>query len=602
MSFDTEAVKKDLEVNVVVKINGVYYAEKQPDSGLVIDADKLVIDRPQINGVNVEVRRVSTPIGTFAFQLKENGETPVISSTIMKDETQWLDKECVVYAGFIRGNFDFADYEEIARTQITTVTKIANGYSIRSSEVTGKTDKEALNVNEILTTNLISTSTTLTVADGSRFPDSGLVYIDNEFIAYASKDGDILQGLTRGVLGSTAQEHDAGETVFEVTRVVDVNPIDLMLQIMLSDQGDNTNHPTYDVLRGGLGISPDDVDIASFEQIRDDNFFGEQHTYEIYDNSSMLKFFERTTLQSTTTRLITVNGKISLAVLDQIDFEEEIPLLDESSIIRTPTWKLDGQKVVNVIEAFWDYNPVTKNYESKQTFTDAESIALFGRKKPLKVEFEGVKTVSNGGAIVTDRSTRLLSRLSTARGEITVTSHFNAMTFSIGKTLQLVHRYLPQQGGTLGFSDRLEVMSRSVDLEKATVKTKLEFTSYTGIRIPFIAPSPRVVNQIDSKTIEVDDASCLIVGFRMKVFCDGPIVDGNPTAGSYLPDAPNEIESIVGNVVTFVNDFTSPIDNTCNLKMADYDNASEEQRARYGFVGENTGFFADDSKSYQIVF
>ena len=111
-----------------------------------------------------------------------------------------------------------------------------------------------------------------------------------------------------------------------------------------------------------------------------------------------------------------------------------------------------------------------------------------------------------------------------------------------------------------------------------------------------------IIGSMGGKTIEVDNAECLKVGFTIRLFKDGPEVMGNPTAGSYLPDDVNIIESIVGNTVTFTNDFISVLGTDIVLKMADYDLASEEQKARYAFIGENAGFFNDGSKSYQIIF
>jgi len=421
-------------------------------------------------------------------------------------------------------------------------------------------------------------------------------------MAYTSKTANTLENLNRGIFGTTAISHEVGETVYLVTQALDVNPIDFMLQIMLSNTGDGTNNATYDVLDGGLNISPNDIDIATFENIRDTFFLGEQHDYYIYNNSSMLKYIEQTALISTNTRLVTINGKISLSLLDQVNFETDLATLSEDDIRATPTWTLDENKVVNVIEIEYDYNIATNLYESRQVFEDADSILLFGKKKPLKLQFEGVKSTQGGLAIVTDRATRLLGRLGTARGNITVTSHFNATNFNIGDDVQLIHRFLPQQGGTLGFSDRMEAMSRSIDLKSGIVTTRLEFTSYTGVRLAFIAPSPRIVTVIDQKTITVDDAACLKVGYKIKLFKDGPLVLGDPTAGSYLPDADNTITSIVGNQVTFLNDFVSVLGTDIITKMSDYDEASEDQRASYGYVGENSGFFSDGSKSYQILF
>lgn len=48
-----------------------------------------------------------------------------------------------------------------------------------------------------LAANITSNSTSLTVTDGYDFPNSGVVYVDNEMIAYSGKSGNILQNLTR---------------------------------------------------------------------------------------------------------------------------------------------------------------------------------------------------------------------------------------------------------------------------------------------------------------------------------------------------------------------------------------------------------------------
>ena len=89
----------------------------------------------------------------------------------------------------------------------------------------------------------------------------------------------------------------------------------------------------------------------------------------------------------------------------------------------------------------------------------------------------------------------------------------------------------------------------------------------------------------------------------MRLFKNGdPDIDGNPTAGSYLLDAPNIIKSITGNEVEFENDFTTTLQIGFWVKFADYDNATDVQKAKFAFVGSNTGFFNDGSKSYQIIY
>jgi len=603
MSYEVEALKKDLEVNVVVKVGTDYFAYKLPDSGLSIPESHLCLDEPNVNGFSVDIRQISTPIGTFSFQLQENNDEPVISSIIMADPAQWLNKEVIAYAGFITGDYDFSDYKEIARTIIHGVTKLRNGYSITSREATSLLEVQAFNLNDTLAVSILAGSTTLDIFDASTWPSTGLMEVGGEFIAYTTKTGNTLGGLVRAQLGSTAAAHEVGTPVYFVTVVEDVNPIDFLLQAILSGDGDGSNEATYDVLPFGPKIASSLVDIASFEQIRDEFFTDELHTYYIYNNDSLLRFLEQSALVATNTRLIIDGGVISLTLLDQADFEAEFPIIDESTIVGTPTWSLGMDKIINVVEVFYDYNQASRRYESKQTFRDLDSIALYGEKRALKLELLGVTSGNDGSAIANERAQRLLGRLSTARGRVEFTAQLDASIYPVGTNVQIIHRYLPQQGGTLGFSDRLEIMSRDLDLKNARVRLRLEFTSYTGIRIAFIAPSPRIASITDQRTFTLDDASLLRVGYVMKLFKDGPLDgDGNPTPGSYLPDGPNVIESIVGNTVTMRDAFSSTLQADLWLKFADYDSASEEQKARYAFIGPNTGLFTDGSKTYQVIF
>src|SRR5207245_1307376 len=59
-----------------------------------------------------------------------------------------------------------------------------------------------------------NTATTLTVSDGILFPATDFqIIIDSETIHVATRTGNILSGLTRGVAGTTAAAHSSGATV-----------------------------------------------------------------------------------------------------------------------------------------------------------------------------------------------------------------------------------------------------------------------------------------------------------------------------------------------------------------------------------------------------
>jgi hypothetical protein len=591
MSFQDSLDIPQKQVNVIISIDGEYFAQKLPDSGLVVDTRNLILDDPIINGVDVDIRRASTPVGSFTFKLKD--ENAYISAKIMGDEQNFLEREVIVYLGFITGNYDFSDYIEISRTRINSVTKIANGYSIRSKETTALLTNPTFNIFDKLDIDILAVSTTLDLQDASIFPNSGVIKIANEFIIFAGKTDNTLTGLIRGYIG-TAADHDLGSEVYLVTEFEDVNPIDLLLTMMLSKNGDGANDPTYDIYKFGLGIDPALVDIASFEAVRDTFFIDELLNLKIFNEPDTLKWIEGEILQPTNIRLFTSNGVISLALLDQVEIGDDVREVNEDVIIDTPTWNLTSDKVHNVIKINYDYDYAAARFLSNVEFRDSQSIAVFGEKKPLVFSFKGVKTAIGGAAFAAKSAERLLARLSTARGTVNVRTLFDTVDINIGDDILLGHRFLPQQGGSLGIYDQIEVVSKNIDLKNATCSFKLEYTSFTGFRIGFISPCPLLSSVINQRVFTVPDGSAYRVGYALRLW--------DNLTNDYLPDALNFIQSINGNEITMLNDFSTPLNTDIRLKFPDYDSASNEQKARYAFIGENTGFFNDGSKSYQIIF
>lgn len=592
-----ELNKKNFSLNTVVKIGDDFYSEKQVDSGLVIDDDKIIIDRPKIGGVKIDIRKVNTPIGTASFILKEN-EDESTTAKVMSDTTLFLEKDLIIFLGVIKGPadpFDFSDYTEVARTKITGVKKVRNGYSITSKQITHKIDEPALNFEKSLTTALIPGSLSLNISDASEAPfDSGLIFIGNEIASFNGITNNTLENLVRGLEQTDATDHSVGESVQFITEFDSLNPMTIILQILLSDTGDLSNHGVYDVLSGGLGLDPSEVDIATFEALAVGEFLDEEMDLLTFGEPSMLKFIEREILSMAVARIITVNGKISITILDQVDPSENVPEINESSIIGTPTWSINSDKIINRVIVFYDFNYGSGVFETEETFNDLESQDLFNTIKTKKLKWKGVTTALDGNSIAANRAGRTLARLATARGSVKIRAHIDATEVPIGKNALIAHRYLPQEGGSLGMSQQLEIQSNAVDLSKAIVTLNLEFTSYSGIRAAFIAPSPFISNIVDQKTFSVPDGNCYRV--------DDVLLLWDSLTRDYFPDLINVIESIDGNIITMKNDWTTPLLETAKLKVADFEDASALQKARFAFVGDNSGSFPDGSKSYQILF
>lgn len=591
MAYDDELAIPQKETNVIMLIDGDYFANKQPDSGLVIPTENLIVDDPKINGVDVDIRRASTPVGSLNFKFKDNNE--FITKKIMLDENNFLTKEVVCYVGFITGNFDFSNYKEVARARINSLTKVPNGYSIRAKEVTSLISNPSYNISDKLDIDILIVSTTLDLQDASLFPDSGFIKIGDEFIRYSGKLDNTLLNLNRGEIGSPA-EHDDGADVFLATELIDTNPITMLLQLMLSKDGDLANHPTYDVLKNGLGIDSSLIDISKFEDVETSFFDGELQRLYLYNETDTLRWIEKEILQPTNARIFTDNGKISITVLDQIEPAASVREVNEDFIIGVPTWSLTSDKIHNVIKIFYDYNESSGRYLSNLELKNQDSVNTFGEKKPLIFKYKGLHSDIGGGALISKRAEQLLTRLGTARGKVSFRALFDTENISLGEDVLLNHRFLPQQGGGLGINEQIEVISKSVDLKQGTCLYKLEYTSFTGIRLPFIAPSPLITSVINQKSFTVPDASCYSVGHALVLW--------DTQNNDYLPDAVNYVESIEGNVLTMVNDFSTPLSTNIRLKLPDYDSSNNDQKSRYSFIGTNTGFFDDGTKSYQIIF
>jgi hypothetical protein len=591
MSFETESANKQFQLNIVISIDGTYYSKYQVDSGLVIDSNKIgIVDKARVNPFTVDLRNVRTTIQSSSFTLLDKDE--IISVAIGNSPTQLMDSEAIIYVGFITGSFDWTDYKEISRTRINNCSKSVNTYSFNAREVVDFVNQQMFLTQDSLNADINPTDTTITTQgiNITSFPTSGAIKIGDEFMQYTGISGDDLTGVSRGDRGTTATDHDQGDSILLVTDLGPINPITAMLQVMVSPGGGGT----YDVLSDGLGIDQSLIDIAKFESIRDNNFSADLYDFTLYDIGNGLQFLEQEVMLATNTRLFADDGKISLALLDQIEIGAVVPKIDETSITAQPSWAINANKLVNRVVMRYDYDEATKKYTRALIFEDADSITNYGLKKTLEYKFKAVRAAQNGASIVQDRATRLLERLSTPSAEVSVSTHFSEVNNNISDKVDLEHRYLPSQGGGLGFSEQLEILSRAIDFNTGKVNFKLQFTSYSGLRIGLIAPSPLISNIQSQIQFDVPDGSCYAIGYKLELF--------DTLTNSFTGDPTATVQSVTGNTIVIDNVWVTTLLTTHRIKFSNYNIASSGQRASYAFIGNNGGFFDDGSKSYEIIF
>lgn len=602
MTYETELLNKEFQLNIVIKIGAEYYSQYQVDSGLTIDADKLgTVMNVRLNPDTVDIRNVKTTLPSVSFSLLD--KDAVISSQIMTNITNWMNETCIVYVGFITtAGFAFSEYKKLADTRIKSIRKVANQYAISAKDITTLVTAPSFQVASTLDGGISAVDTTLSLTDATDFPSSStvgnntvLLKINDEFLKWTGKSLNDLTGVTRADLSSTADAHSDDDEVFLVTEN-EKNPITCLLEILLSTDGSGTNHATYDVLEhGGLGIDAALVDVTEMESIRTVNFSTDVFRLWLYDVDDTLKYLEKELMSATNTRIVIKNSLISLSILDQVDFGASVPNLNEDDIVGNPTWKLDSNRVVNKIKVNWAWSEGLKKYTRVSESQNADSITDYGESKTLVLNFKGVQADLGGSAIASSRASRLLARLATPQASVQATAHFKESDHEVGDDVLVTHRYLPQQGASLGMSDQMEIMSRAIDFNTGLVRYKLEFTSYHGIRLGLIAPSPNISTIVSQSIITVPDGACYEVGYKVRLW--------DYTAQTYFADPINEIIAISGNQLTFGTAWATTLSTGYKIKFATYDDSSDLQRARYAYVGPNAGTFTiDGSKTYQITF
>lgn len=62
----------------------------------------------------------------------------------------------------------------------------------------------------------------------------------------------------------------------------------------------------------------------------------------------------------------------------------------------------------------------------------------------------------------------------------------------------------------------------------------------------------------------------------------------------------NVIASIVGDQITFENDWTGLVAGSTMIRFADYDDSSLDQTSRYAYIVGGSGLFADGTGGYKI--
>jgi len=361
MTYQTDVATKQYQQNLIIKIGSDYFGSYQPDSGLTIDSDKVgVIESVQLAPTTIDVRYVNMSVASIVFTLVDLSGN--ITAFLTDEDNRHIGDTVELWVGRITGSSAFSsDYQLVSTTTIRSISKVTNGYRFEASEVTDRMRKPVFDDTTYLTAAYTAGGNTLTVADNSDFAASGTLKLGGTFLAYSGKNGTTeFTGVSIGTgsYASDDEDKDIGQVVEEVTQITG-NPIDLILQLLISGSGATGAGAAYDVLSDGLAIDEDLVNITAFENIKNEYFSTDNYELNLYGLNDALKFIEEELLLPTGTRIFPADGLISMAILDKAPTSLSPQSLDEDTVLGTPTYRIRSDILFNQIRIFYDYHEGT---------------------------------------------------------------------------------------------------------------------------------------------------------------------------------------------------------------------------------------------------
>lgn len=580
--------KSNFVPNIVILFAGEYFAIRQPDSGLAIKPEYVgLVKRVQISPTRIDPLRPSNTISSSSFSLLD--EKNEVSKLFLNQNGFRLGQAVKVFIGRSFENLDFSEYFELPDFELKGFNKIDNGYSFKANEKKDRLNNGSFSIQTKLAVDIFAATTVITVQDVSNLPTSGFAKIKDEFFSWSGITGSNLTGVIRGEFGSIPADHKAGENIFKVENITSRNVIDLLLQILISSGGGGV----YDVLSEGAGFDESLIDVQDFLDAKDAFFTGASFEIKIYNQPSLQRFLENEIFLPYGLRLRSNrNGKIGLALLNRNIFEIDSPIINEDNSLDVPDFNIDENRISNRVRIFWNFSDGQNEFLNVNEYTDAESITEYGETSWQVYQFKGIKDLPTINAI----AALYLERFRLPRPTIQVSTNNSTSFLNIGDKTELFSTRLPTEQGNLNFISTLEVLNQAYNVATGTVKYELAFTSFSGLRQCFIAPSDTIITFSSQKSMTIASGRGVHyrTGWIMKLY-------SNNTRDFYGTQT-NEIVSIVGDVITFKDDWLYPLDILVSrIMFADYNEVSEQQK-KFCFINVENENFSDGTKPYQVTF
>lgn len=319
------------------------------------------------------------------------------------------------------------------------------------------------------------------------------------------------------------------------------NPIDILLSLLISDKGDGTKG-RYDIYEEGYGLDMDtsQIDIQRFEDIRDTYYPTTSVTFKfsIEDRISANDFFKDQIYKPLNMYpVVQGDGLYSARIYRPLLPPFSNVHINEDATIKIPSYDGNLADLINEVQFSYDYR--NGDFEKIVVYADAESINDRGvGDRTLEIECEGLDSdVTDADAFMNRSVSRIFNRYAVPPIKINATVLFEKLVTETGDIIRFSNKFLPDLvTGSMGIDTQMEVLKRTVDWKRGSVKLELLQTGYYQKKYSSISPTMKVTGTGTTTTCTVEDISHYEVGFKCSVWA------------TYVDDT-NTSESVTKNFV-----------------------------------------------------
>lgn len=363
----------------------------------------------------------------------------------------------------------------------------------------------------LLSANMTAVATTLTLTAGwsSSYPTGGgKVRINNEIMSYASRTGDVLSGMVRGLNGTVADTHDAGDSVQLCLTYTSAKPSDIL----------------EDLLINYANVDPAFIPSAAWELENDDKLASHNMTVVVPEPTGVRDLITEV-LKSTLSYMWwdELDSEIKFKASFPIDRRTNLTALtDEINLIDGSITVVDEEKS-RLTEVIVYYNQIDATEEDKKTnFTnvyaqldaDKESVNQYGVKQTLEIPSRWMN--ASGAAIeVAGRSLNLFKN--TPR-RIKFKLDAKDSDLLTGDIVNIQSRSMQDVDGTAKSINFL--VTKKQETEVGTIYEYEAFEFNLGARVAYIGP-----NTLNDYDVESEDNKR---NYGFIADNDGRMSDGSP--------------------------------------------------------------------------